>query len=267
MHFPHSLKNPTKPVLSVFSTSILIVNFPFLIINASFALMPTDGISSYKSKWLSTDKPMSKSQEYGLHTLVAKDPLTAGVTDVVAVHGLNGHYEKTWTEEVSQYNWLRDTFPGPTRSSSSSSSGSSLMVRVMSFAYSSKVQFSRSTASIHDFASQLLECLLVERQSDMEKRRPIVFICHSLGGIVFKQVSVTFAMPLMLPTSSSPNVPTARLSTWPVLKVDIRIWPRDPLVSCSLEHLTKARRWLAMPRLWETCSRPHLSGGILIHNY
>ncbi|KAJ6438220.1 ankyrin repeat protein [Purpureocillium lavendulum] len=115
---------------------------------------------------------------YGLHTLVARDPLTADVVDIVAVHGLNGHYEKTWTDELSQYNWLRDVSSGPNKS---------FMTRVMSFAYNSKVLHSKSTADIFDFADQLLECLLVERQTDMEKSRPIVFICHSLGGIVFKQ--------------------------------------------------------------------------------
>lgn len=139
-----------------------------------------DSILSAKAKGLSAgDKAALARPEYGIHTLVARDPLAIGVTDIVAVHGLNGHYEKSWTEEVSQYNWLRDTF---------TSSVGTLTARVMSFYYNAKVQYSKSTADIFDFADQLLECLLMERQTETEKSRPIVFICHSLGGIVFKQV-------------------------------------------------------------------------------
>ncbi|CAM1509288.1 Fc.00g030270.m01.CDS01 [Cosmosporella sp. VM-42] len=144
--------------------------------------MPTDSFLPSKAKWRSPDKPELQGTEYGLHTLVDKDPLTAGVTDIVAIHGLNGHYEKSWTEELSHYNWLRDTFSG-----SSGSSSRSMLARVMSFAYNSKVQYSKSTADILDFADQLLECLLAKRKSEMEQSRPIVFVCHSLGGIVFKQ--------------------------------------------------------------------------------
>lgn len=130
------------------------------------------------TRLLNSDKPELGGREYGLHTLVARDPLTADVTDIVAVHGLNGHHEKTWTEELSQYNWLRDSFTGAQKS---------ITARVMSFAYNAKVQSSKSTADIFDFATQLLECLLAQRETEVEQSRPIVFICHSLGGIVFKQ--------------------------------------------------------------------------------
>lgn len=128
----------------------------------------------------------AQTREYGLHTLAAKDSRTAGVTDLIAIHGLNGHYEKTWTDEVSQYSWLRDAFSG--QAGSTTSSKVSSMVRVLSFSYNSKIQFSKSTAEILDFSNQLLECILAERTTSEEQRRPIVFICHSLGGIIFKQV-------------------------------------------------------------------------------
>lgn len=31
--------------------------------------------------------------------------------DIVAVHGLGGHFEKTWTDNNSQKLWLRDFLP------------------------------------------------------------------------------------------------------------------------------------------------------------
>lgn len=63
-----------------------------------------------------------------------------------------------------------------------------MKVRVMSFAYNAKVKYSKSTADIFEFADQLLEGVLAKRDSDEEATRPLVFICHSLGGIIFKQV-------------------------------------------------------------------------------
>lgn len=47
------------------------------------------------SKWSRAKAPAPAEPVYSLHTLVARDPLTAKVVNIVAVHGLNGHYEKT----------------------------------------------------------------------------------------------------------------------------------------------------------------------------
>ncbi|KAJ4319205.1 hypothetical protein N0V84_006487 [Fusarium piperis] len=99
------------------------------------------------------------------------------MTDVVAIHGLNGHYEKTWTDKNTGVNWLRDLMPITS-------------ARVLSFSYNSSVKFSKSTSDLYDFADQLLEGLYASRQSAEEAQRPIIFVCHSLGGIVFKQAFV-----------------------------------------------------------------------------
>ena len=123
-----------------------------------------------------------------MHTLIDKDPEAENVVDIVAVHGLNGHYEKTWTATLrngSQVNWLRDLLPQQVRNT-----------RIMSFSYDSTVQFSKSTSDIFTFADQLLEHLLAARQRAGEESRPIVFICHSLGGIVFKQVCYWLSLRL-----------------------------------------------------------------------
>ena len=62
--------------------------------------------------------------------------------------------------------------------------------RIMTWGYNSNVRDGSSTATIHDFASRLLEDLVTCRSHGDEKR-PIVFICHSLGGIVVKEVFVS----------------------------------------------------------------------------
>jgi hypothetical protein len=98
--------------------------------------------------------------------------------DIIAVHGLNGHYEKTWQEtgpNGQSVNWLRDFLPSQIP-----------YARIMSYGYNSTVLFSKSEADFGTFAEQLLEDILSWRTRGMV--RPIIFICHSLGGIVFKKV-------------------------------------------------------------------------------
>ncbi|KAF0317581.1 ankyrin repeat protein [Colletotrichum asianum] len=119
----------------------------------------------------STQKP-----DYGLHTIVSRHSAALEGTDIVAIHGLNGHYLKTWTDEKTGTNWLKSFIPQIVP-----------VARVMSFWYNSTVQFSKSTSDIDVFSDQLLEGLLAERESIEEQDRPLIFICHSLGGLVFKQ--------------------------------------------------------------------------------
>jgi hypothetical protein len=118
--------------------------------------------------------------EHGLHIVIDKDPNDFNLADIIAIHGLNGHHKDTWTVEGVDgvpVNWLRDLLPKKLPDT-----------RILSFSYNSRVQFSKSTSDILDFATQLLEQLLAVRRTQAEKARPIVFVCHSLGGIVFKQV-------------------------------------------------------------------------------
>jgi hypothetical protein len=139
--------------------------------------------------------------EYGLFAVFGRDPDEDNLTDIVAVHGLNGHYERTWTaerEDGVRVNWLKDLLPRKLPNT-----------RILSFSYNSRVQFSKSTSDISDFASQLLGQLLAVRRTKVEAARPIVFVCHSLGGIVFKEVC--FPKPL----ASSVMINDERLSRLP----------------------------------------------------
>ncbi|KAH8766024.1 hypothetical protein F5883DRAFT_349239, partial [Diaporthe sp. PMI_573] len=120
---------------------------------------------------------------FGMHVFVEKPANESGVIDIVALHCLNGHYNNTWTAispaDGRQVNWPKDLLPAAIPKP-----------RVMSFGYNSVVQFSSGIAEISEFAEQLLEALMAWRTSPEEKRRPVIFICHSLGGIVFKQAVV-----------------------------------------------------------------------------
>lgn len=47
------------------------------------------------------DGIMSKNPEYGLHTIVDRDSAATETIDIVAIHGLNGDYLRTWTDEAA----------------------------------------------------------------------------------------------------------------------------------------------------------------------
>jgi hypothetical protein len=99
---------------------------------------------------------------------------------IVAVHGLGGHWKQTWIG-ASDRLWLRDFLPRQL-------SDSGIKSRIMSYGYDSDTAFSKSVTDIDDAASMLLDRLEGDRQSVDERGRPVVFIAHSLGGIVVKKV-------------------------------------------------------------------------------
>jgi protein SERAC1 len=105
-----------------------------------------------------------------------RQPTTEQTIDLVAIHGLGGHYNNTWTDANTKQNWLRDFFPEQIP-----------QVRIMSWGYNSSVFGSPAVGDITSFAQALLNDLKGYRQNELEKR-PLIFVCHSLGGVVFKRV-------------------------------------------------------------------------------
>ncbi|KAL4813075.1 hypothetical protein BDW67DRAFT_117571 [Aspergillus spinulosporus] len=116
-------------------------------------------------------------QDTFLRTLV---PGKSPKIDIVAIHGLNPknkerHAERTW--ELNGKIWLRDFLPNQLP-----------QARIMLFGYNSNVSIQSSSAGVREQAQNLLSRLWLERQGC--EIRPIIFICHSLGGIVVKEALV-----------------------------------------------------------------------------
>ncbi|KAL8387008.1 hypothetical protein RB595_010227 [Gaeumannomyces hyphopodioides] len=101
--------------------------------------------------------------------------------DVVAIHGLNGDHLRSWTHADSTL-WLKDMLPGKLEGA-----------RVMSFGYDASIS-GGVVYAVREIAKQLLDELRNTREDDPEPR-PIVFVAHSLGGIVLKQGIVFFGTP------------------------------------------------------------------------
>ncbi|KAH7327155.1 ankyrin repeat-containing domain protein [Rhexocercosporidium sp. MPI-PUGE-AT-0058] len=130
----------------------------------------------------STPSKPTRENTHGLLPLSLPSPTNSQPSerqypiDIIAIHGITGDAYSTWTNKDSSYFWLRDSlpreFPG---------------ARIYSFGYRADVIFSRDTGDFDGFARDLLEEIYDTRLSKEDKRRPLIFVCHSMGGIVVKK--------------------------------------------------------------------------------
>lgn len=115
------------------------------------------------------------------------------VSSIVAVHGLNGHREKSWT--ANGVNWLRDFLPSdiPT-------------ARILTWGYDVNTHSTSQISAqyLYDHAVTLVSDLSLQRnlekvqealwivvislRTTQTQTRPLIFIAHGLGGIVVKSV-------------------------------------------------------------------------------
>ncbi|CAM1508895.1 Fc.00g026340.m01.CDS01 [Cosmosporella sp. VM-42] len=99
------------------------------------------------------------------------------LVDIITIHGLSGHPKKTWTNSKSGHYWPLKSLPHDIPFS-----------RIMTFGYSTNTKLlGNSTAIISDIAKALLSNLINKRRTEKQKARPIIFVAHSLGGIVLKE--------------------------------------------------------------------------------
>ncbi|KAH7411335.1 ribonuclease p/mrp subunit [Cadophora sp. MPI-SDFR-AT-0126] len=107
--------------------------------------------------------------------------------DIVAVHGLNGDRLRTWTTQSgpSPVCWLShpDFLPRYLP-----------QARVLTYGYNANISSLGSKIAgserLLQHAQTLVAQLTADRELDDASQRPIIFVCHSLGGIVVKKALV-----------------------------------------------------------------------------
>jgi pimeloyl-ACP methyl ester carboxylesterase len=102
--------------------------------------------------------------------------------DIVLVHGLNGSPEGTWTSPDGTY-WPADLLPASLRG---------LQANILVYGYNADVYSRRNDRSasdnfIHQHAQTLVTSLTLYRRSEGIYKNPIIWVCHSLGGILVKR--------------------------------------------------------------------------------
>ncbi|KAI1172684.1 hypothetical protein F4777DRAFT_491585 [Nemania sp. FL0916] len=103
--------------------------------------------------------------------------------DIVMVHGLQGHHINTWKAEDNTI-WPTDLLP---RFLCNTGIHGAIRVRVLSFEYGGTIRGTTSKAGIDDVAQNMLELLLDKRDDRRSMCRPIIFVAHSLGGVIVKR--------------------------------------------------------------------------------
>ncbi|KAF8531694.1 hypothetical protein BDD12DRAFT_914648, partial [Trichophaea hybrida] len=107
------------------------------------------------------------------------DPSGDVVADVIAVTGLAGHAFGSWRNRETHQMWLKDLLPHDVQN-----------IRVMTYGYDSRlVSQSKAEKRLLDHQRRFIQDIENAR-SLVKKARPIIFIGHSLGGILILQALI-----------------------------------------------------------------------------
>ncbi|KAF2741827.1 hypothetical protein M011DRAFT_413767, partial [Sporormia fimetaria CBS 119925] len=120
---------------------------------------------------------ISTKGKYGLEVCYDGDRSGVNVVaDIIFVHGLTGNRQNTWTTKTDKVFWPKDllsrTLPN---------------TRIMTFGYDADIAHFLSAASqnrIGEHAGNLVNAVTEVREATDTEHRPIIFVTHSLGGLV-----------------------------------------------------------------------------------
>ncbi|KAM0321481.1 hypothetical protein ACHAQA_010095 [Verticillium albo-atrum] len=122
----------------------------------------------------------------GLTTLFAPAPEDHKV-DVVAISGLGGHAFGSFKERGGEHMWLRDGLPHDLTGENTGHP----MARLITYGYASGIANSTSMQNLEDLATSFHASLL--QLASSPTTRSIIFIAHSLGGLIVKQTLITLS--------------------------------------------------------------------------
>lgn len=95
--------------------------------------------------------------------------------DICFVHGLSGNRDSTWTANKQPAPWPKTLLPPKLNNA-----------RILTFGYDAYVE-RKGTNRLIDHAANLLNDLTTDRMDCEASSRPLIFVAHSLGGLVCKE--------------------------------------------------------------------------------
>lgn len=190
------------------------------------------------------DPARFEESAFGIKVLV---PGEAPSIDIIAVHGLDGDREKSWTADNGVL-WLQALLPKEIPNA-----------RVLTYGYDSRTRSSEHLThqTLYGHSMSLISALSLYRRRTKTERRPIIFLAHSLGGIVVKSALIHSNMAGV---SHNEHLKAIKLSTYGVIffgtphqgtesaswgKVLVNVASIFQHTSTAiLEHLEKDSEWL-----------------------
>ncbi|KFZ07221.1 hypothetical protein V501_06676 [Pseudogymnoascus sp. VKM F-4519 (FW-2642)] len=138
--------------------------------------------SSKQTPGSSTHQPESSDQAFGPSVWV---PVVNARVDLIFLHGLTGHREKTWTATGEDEPWPKSLLSKDLPSA-----------RIISYGYDADVANLTRVAgqnTVREHARNLINDLTALRRDAVG--RPIIFVVHSLGGLVCQDALLVSSNP------------------------------------------------------------------------
>ncbi|VUC37866.1 unnamed protein product [Clonostachys rosea] len=108
-------------------------------------------------------------------TPLYEDPSRVDI-DIIVIPGLGCNAIGSWRDRKTNKVWLRDFLPQDLSN-----------IRVLLYGYDTTLPGSHSKQSISDLGNALMETVTAFRSKTQTLSRPIIFIGHSLGGLLIKE--------------------------------------------------------------------------------
>ncbi|KAL8929515.1 MAG: hypothetical protein Q9208_001184 [Pyrenodesmia sp. 3 TL-2023] len=126
--------------------------------------------------------PVNEIKRFGLTEVFR--PTDSADVDIVFVHGINGDPHRTWTSDEGHVFWPADLLPAVMENDKA---------RVLVYGYDvdlTPTAQGLSKDKIYNHAEQLVAVLSASRRKAGATERPIIFVAHSVGGIIIKRAMI-----------------------------------------------------------------------------
>lgn len=124
-------------------------------------------------------QPRKKNFDSGIKLLHNSEN---SIVDIIFIHGLTGNREETWRADGESSPWPQTLLPSKVANA-----------RILTFGYDAHVADWRGMVSknrIGNHSMNLVTSIATHREDDDTNNRPILFVCHSLGGLICEDALV-----------------------------------------------------------------------------